>query len=619
METKTYEFIRKYLPIILLVFIAIIIFSLNWNVIQGYKQLPSPIYGGDYYYQMGNVIHFMKGGEFIASSSLVDALPVYLPVYSVIVAGFSSLFGLSAMKGMLVLGVLFISLSFFIWYFLFKKIFKNNWLALLGSTLIVGIGSIIIKYGPFSFNIVFPFFIYAFYMVFVHNRRRDFVLLGLLYSLLLFSHMALFIGATLIIVMYFLYCLILACKENKFSGIVDYLRSNYVNWLIFIGISIPLLLIYWFKPLFLYHLNMSYYDRGHMDFPDLHLLSVQFQLLKKTIIEYFLKFNTFRNIILSLLGLVGISFFAFLKIKKTDKVKRFVKFWVISSFIAGFSYIITEPLIGMNFLSHRVIGFFIKFSCTLLSLYALSTLFILIKSKFKINRIYFNLIILLIIVIVISTTIPFFIDNRDNSQWNQVGITEMNPLYENLSKYLAEIPQDKVIISTKELSFVVNSISGLKSVTSRWAHSGDPFTDIPGRDMDTAIILYGNDISNKLDLIREYDVDYLYWDYYWINSEFTFDAEGKLQNLYDPLIVLDRSEYREQLDENGIKYVAMNFWLDPSSRKEDIRKFDILLVSPNNYMNQSHPWTYDLDPYLEEVWAYNQNNLSYAKLYKFII
>jgi len=617
MKTKTYKFIYKHLPIILLFLIVSIVFFLNWGVIQEYKQLPSPIYGGDYYYQMGNVIHFMKGGGFIESSSLVDAMPTYLPIYSVLVAGFSNLFALTAMKGMLIFGVFLISLSFFIWYFLFKKIFKNDWLALLGSVLIVGIGNIIIKYGPFSFNIIFPFFVYALYSVFVHNRKKDFIFLSLIYSLLLFSHMAMFMGATLMIILYFLYCLILAYKENKFPGILTYFHNNYLKWLIFIGISVPLLLIYWFKPLFLYHLNMSYYDRGHMDFPDLALLSIQFITLKKTIINHFLKFSTFRNIILSLLSLMGVFFFLFFKIKKFDKVRRFVKFFVLSSFIAAFSYFITEPVISMNFVSIRIINFFVVFSCILLPIYALKTLFTLAKKKYKINKIYFNIVIFFIIIILLIVGINKFVEYKNNYQWNKVGKTEMNPLYQDLSKYLENIPQDKVVVSTKELSFVVNSISGLKSVTSRWAQSGDPFTDIPGRDLDTAIILYGNNTNRKLELIKKYNITYLYWDYYWIRSEFVFDEDGKLQNVFDPLIVLNRKEYRNQLDENGIKYIAMNTWLDPSQKKEDIRTFDILMVTQNNYANDSHPWTYDLDPYLEEVWNYDRNNVSYGKLYKF--
>ncbi len=46
----------------LIIAIAVALFA-NYRLVAPLKQLPSPIYGGDYYFQLGQTIHVAQGGN----------------------------------------------------------------------------------------------------------------------------------------------------------------------------------------------------------------------------------------------------------------------------------------------------------------------------------------------------------------------------------------------------------------------------------------------------------------------------------------------------------------------------------------------------------------------------
>ena len=79
-------------------------------------------------------------------------------------------------------------------------------------------------------------------------------------------------------------------------------------------------------------------------------------------------------------------------------------------------------------------------------------------------------------------------------------------------------------------------------------------------------------------------------------------------NYFDPLITYSTEKAKQELKENNITSKELLGWVDPSAKNEKIRKFKILIVSPDNYYMQTHPWKPDLDDYLEEVWNYTQGS-----------
>jgi hypothetical protein len=171
-----------------------------------------------------------------------------------------------------------------------------------------------------------------------------------------------------------------------------------------------------------------------------------------------------------------------------------------------------------------------------------------------------------------------------------------------------------VFISSKENAFMINALTGRKVLTLRRGHM-EHFVEADPREVALAVILYGNNDAKRAELLREYNVSYLYWDVYWINSEFTIE-DGQVSGWYDPILVYDTPENRMIFDENGVRYAAINTWIDPSAKGEDVPMFDVLIVGPENYEAFNHPWNSGLDPYLERVWQYDEGGLTYVAVYK---
>jgi hypothetical protein len=117
-------------------------------------------------------------------------------------------------------------------------------------------------------------------------------------------------------------------------------------------------------------------------------------------------------------------------------------------------------------------------------------------------------------------------------------------------------------------------------------------------------------------LLEKYSVDYLYWEQYWLQSEYTFDKSGQVIGSFDPLIVFDSEENRRILNKNGVQYLTQHTWVDPALRGEEYRTFDLLLISPQNYRSFGTPWSSGLDNYLTESWRYEGEGQVLSKIYK---
>ncbi|WP_456418655.1 hypothetical protein [Methanocaldococcus infernus] len=593
----------KKLPILLLIFYIIFGAILQYEGISQFKSLPSPIYGGDYYCQMGAINHIRYGGNPLESSAILDSIPGYLPMYGFLCAQFCNLFNFDTLHGMLYFSVLLFIIASVIWFVLFRTLFRDDWIALIGVVLANGINSYpILKYTSFTLKIMLPLFILALYLSFKERKLVYYIFLGIIYGLLTLSHMVCFIGATLIILVFLAYEFI----KNKESY-----KEILKNWMVFGIVSLPILMLYWYKPIFVYHLHRPY-DRIHMDTPDFGRLDIQIKFLFDTIANYLFNFKSLENIVLTIFLWLGI--YRYFKIENSE-LKEFLKLFALGSIISTFSYFITEPILKINFIPTYMSSFYIWVTCILFSslgLYFTKEYLKLHEENLKKITIYGMIFLLLLGNVTFG-----FMNYINNNKWANVGKQPIAPWYLSLQSYLLNNTNvNDVILSTKELSFAINAISGRKVMVYRWAQLNNPYINLPQRDLDAAIILYGNDTKKKLELIKKYHVKYLYWDIYWINSEFQFDKNGRLVGIYDPLMTLDKPEYRKELEKYGVKYIPLYFWIDPAVRGDNIRKFHILIISPENYYNYTHPWKPDLDKYLVEVWNYTYKGKKIAVLYK---
>jgi len=595
------------LPILLLVLYVILGAFIQYSGISDFKSLPSPLYGGDYYYQMGEIWHIRDGGNPLDSSSALGGVPGYLPVYGYLCAKFCDLLNLDTMKGMLYFSVVLFVVASVIWFCLFRVLFKDEWIALIGVVLANGINVYpILKYTNFTHQVMIPLFILFLYLSFKERKIVYYALLGLIYGLLTLSHMVAFVGATLIIATFVVY----EIYKNK-DRILDYLKENIKNWVVFGIVAFPTLMLYWYKPMFVYHLHRPY-DRVHMDIMDFGRMDVQIKFLFNTIKSYLFNFSSIGGAITTLLLWIGI--YGYFKMEEND-LKEFLKVFTLGSIVATFCYFITEPLFHINFIPNYMSYFYLWATAILFATFGLNYL----KTNLHLSETLNKKIAVfgIIFVILFANSAYAFINYIENDRWANVGKEPMPEMYISLQHYLlTHTNVDDVILSTKELSFVINAISGRKVMVDRWAQQNDPYVNLPQRDMDAAVILYGNDTKKKLELIKKYHIKYLYWDYNWINTEFQIDKYGRIVGIFDPLMTYDTEKNREYLNKYDVKYIPMYFWIDPSCRSKDIRKFHLLIISPQNYYNFTNPWKPDLNKYLVEVWNYTYNGQKIAVLYK---
>jgi hypothetical protein len=202
-------------------------------------------------------------------------------------------------------------------------------------------------------------------------------------------------------------------------------------------------------------------------------------------------------------------------------------------------------------------------------------------------------------------------------RWIAAGKTDLPVNLAEMQKWvLANTKVNDVFISTNELSFALNALTGRKEVSGRRAHNS-MFLDSDKRYAAAAVMLYGNDTQKRKELLKEYSVKYLYWDYYWMQSDFVFDKDGKLTSWFDPLMFIETPEYDALLSAYNITAIKQHTWLDPTVREENMKKYDVLIITPNQF-DMAHPWHPDLDNYLQEVWNYSQGNTVISRIYKIV-
>jgi len=276
--------------------------------------------------------------------------------------------------------------------------------------------------------------------------------------------------------------------------------------------------------------------------------------------------------------------------------------------VGSYHYFLTEPILNTYFVPAYMVIFLLSIPITLLILFAIEVM--------GINYKRYNKYIIATILILLILSQVYILKSQQEDKWVQAGKTELSPQLIDLQKWIINNTDvNDVFLSTKEIGFALNALTGRKLVVSRRAQNS-PFIDFNSREADVAIILYGNNDIKRKELIKKYNIKYIYWDYYWIQSEYYFDKGGNITGWFDPLLVQDSIDYRDYFDKYNVSFFYQHTWLDPSLKSEDFKKLDLLFISPENYYNATHPWKPDLDLYLEEVWIYKQNGEKIAILYK---
>ncbi len=567
----------------------------NANFLK-YNFLPSPLFGGDLYYQLGSIINVLNGGNPFDSSSMLNTIPGYLPLYSLFVSLITLLFNTNPITGMYISSIIIFILSSFLWYFFVKLVFKEDLFALVGMVFFNPLFLYpILKYTYFTKAIVLPIFLISLFLFYKEINKRNSVFLGISLGLLSLSHTVAFIGGFLIFSLFFL----LILYKNK-HDLLNFIKNNIANFVLLFFFATPLILLYWYKPIFIYHLHSI--NKMLLWNVDINFFNLKEQIyfIFTVFSEYFIRFDSLFYIIKTIFLLLGIHYI--LK-QKFAIDEPFILFFFIFSLIIVFSYFVTIPLFNLHFVPNYMAAYFLFVSTILLTLFALHHL----EDK-KIT----SLIAVFIFVLLIASSILDYIPH------NKEIIKYLQPIPKNMismKEYILNNTNiNDVFLSSKELSFALNGLTGRKVMVNRWAQQNNPYEDFSKRDMDAAIILYGNNTTLRKELIKKYNIKYVFWDYYWIPSEYS-ESNGRIFP-YDPLVAFDNKENEEYLSNNGVKYNKLHWWVDPSLH--NTQQFDLLFISPLNYRSPYSPWDSNLNEFLKPVWWYEKDGKNISIIYKVV-
>ena len=575
--------------------------ALNYLYLNPLESLPSPIYGGDYYYQLGQTNHFKFGGSPFDSSTILGALPGYFVLYTLGV-GLIAKLGFDAIAAHFIFSYLVLLLGGIIFYSLVKKLFNSKILGVVGVLVFFMANKFpILKYTPFAEILIMPLIILLLYNFLKDSSRRNILLLGVGYGLAGLTHSVSFIGSTFLILAAFLWYG-LRNSGNLKSKIMPYIIVAFVGGLIAMA--------YWAEPIFIHQgaTSLHYNEWNNVNWLD---SGIQFEFVKNVIKGSLFSFGTISLAFVSIFTLLGLLGLLLRRKIKEFGTESYLKFLLVSGLVITFHYLITVNLFGIHFIPDRLNTMLMLPVWSLLFVYGVRFGFRFSKS-FKLTRKQcVSLIVLALLVFQVSAY-----SVKSGGQWYQGAQNELPAHVVGASDYLIENSDvNDVILTTKELGFSINALSGRKLISVRRAQN-DPFIDMDLREIDHAIILYGNNDAVRRSLIEKYDVDYLYWDQYWFQSEYNFDSSGQVVGRFDPLLVFDSEENRQILDKNGVKYIAQNTWVDPALQGNEYRTFDLLFISPQNYRSFATPWVAGLNTYLTEVWSYDHEGQVLSKIYK---
>ncbi|MEM4396177.1 MAG: hypothetical protein QXR30_00750 [Candidatus Woesearchaeota archaeon] len=617
MKKKTLEKrkIKFYIEDLLLVFYALASFIFALNLQFNMKSLPSPLYGGDYYRVAGSIEHISNGGNPFDSDLVTNSIPGFLPFYG-LVASFFKIFTKDTFKAMYLTSSIITLLSIIIYYFLFLKLSKNRKIALFLTASLIPPG-LHLAYRTWAEWVLGPLSLILLIHFLETERRKYFYLSAVVVGLISWVHSLRFLT-------FWVLNLVLIFNHKKFNqkNIID-LKNILLYVTLITLIAIPI----YYKHIFVYKFQIKEnFDK--LDFIDLSPIENRVWYFFEVMKYIFLRYQNFVLAILSVLSILGlVSIVKKIIDQETLSINEKMMITIlITSFVFGFSYFITEPLLKKSLDPDRVLvpllyglipGILCTFGIKLINSLTHEKIFQKIINRRIDKKIIYSIFYVLIFLIMI-----FQIKNAEalikSDFFFKNSTYDIPEHYVSLQKWIKENTHvNEVFLSTKELIFVINALTGRKGFIFRYMHIANPFESFFDREIDAAIILYGNDTNKKIELLKKYNVSYLYWDYYWIPSEYQF-YENQQPHPFDPIKVVESKKYEEILKNYNISYFKLKSWFDPGTANIRVRRFNLIFVSYENYRSFEKPWKEDLDQFLEEVWNYTDpvKNLTIARLYK---
>lgn len=570
-------------------------------LLRDFRQLPSGIFGGDYTYQMGCIRSILASGNPMASCSCSGALPGYLPLYGTIVALFVKVTGLPVDRGMLLMSALIYAASVFGVYLIMARHFgRSAGLAMAGLWTAL-YTSAVLKYTEFTAQLLVPFYFDAL-LLFIHSpRARHAFYLGLMLAVLGYAHAVAFVTGIVVAAASSLFG---ALWRSRAGGAGRELLAS-ARGIAIVAACAALALGYWFRPIFVHHGHTSLH---YVEWNGGVLLRTLGQRLTyaRGVLADLIRLDHVPSLVLHALFFAGL--FAFWRTRERERFVPAVLAAVLT-FAWMFHYFVTMPLLQTHFVPEYVRRMMWAFAVLLVAAIPVTLFFERMKSRG---------VVLTLRIVVVVAALAGLVAGVGRLSRDQTLVWAREPLipqYAAMQEWvLAHTHVNDVVLSSNELSYAWSALTGRKTVVTRRAQN-DPFLDMDERNRDAALMLYGHDEAKRLALLTRWNVSYLLWTEDWARNEFPMDSTGNVF-MADPLLYFPNPGYDAELQLAGVKLLSMNAWVDPAMRGDAYPRFDLTIISPENYVRASHPWRMELDSLLEEVWSYPASGWKSAILYR---
>lgn len=534
-----------------LIAIVAVAFFIFLSHISQYQQVPSPVFGGDYYRDRGFVKNIVEGNPVWSDGFYVNEFQYYPYFMVAIEAGIVKLTGASINDIFLLFPLVTLILGSITWYLLGNTLFKNKTAALITAvsfiTLVYDTGP---KSSSFAAFLLIPLFLYLWLKYELTDRTKYAIWAGAALGITALTQGSRFLTALSLIGIYIAITFLIDLYKNKrrLKIVKKYIKKYYALFLVALIIS-----MIFFLPLILKY-QMHQVNKV-TEWGDAKLSSLNLPWVLKTFGKVF--FNT-SNIFLFIISIISLLGLALTILSKNNKRLRWLLIVFISNMIAIQHHFITKPLLDTSFLPQKLVYI------TVLSpfFFTLGIFFIWKKSSKKIGKKAFAA---LVIILLLTPVFVMRYNDKKESKWDQYGMEKSaytESLYDLADWITANVGKDEAILSNDESGFMLAVLSGRKVMLTRRTHASY-YIDIDKRIAEAAVAMYGNDINQSKDILDKYNVEYLYIDEHFIKYP-----------------MRTRPEFSSYLKENNITFEKVHDRYDIAIPVERANTLDLLIIPP---------------------------------------
>ena len=572
-------------------FLLFLTLGLIWIyfILSPLKSLPSPIFGGDYYNHLGILNHLYAGGSFFESAQLSGEIPWVPRFHHLIVFVFGKLFNLDPLTAWIWQSIfifpLFYSLAY---YFIGRKIGAENFILFS----IVFLASFpIFKYTDFAATILMPFYAIVIFNFVKKPSLKNALLLALVFGIGSNTNVQLAAVSFLLILL----LLILSLFRKNISPDIPEIKPTHV--LLSLALTFLLALVYWHGPIFIksMHVLNKLHIYGWADFSNIFVI---FGYGFNSIIGNILHLN-----ITTLFFLYFLYYFYTKRSSKnylSEPTILIPLIILVAIVISAFHPLVTFTLAKVHFAPERLV---------LMLSYLLAYFSILYIPLVRNNKYIFFLLLVSVLIIGYHGYTSF-----TSSKYYTAGLQSLPDIpflsAEEWIKNNTDV--DTVFLSSKEEAFAFNALTGRKFMDIRWTHTSI-YADMQQRDMDAAIILYGNNDEKTTELLNKYNVSYFLLSNHYPDLLYKIDEKGAISGIFDPFLAQNTPENLKYIEKYDVPYMRVYSYMDPAW-VPNYPKYNLLLFGPK--YNSTDLFSPVFVSHLEYVVSFEDENGEYIAIYK---